>query len=62
MYSSDGQILAEFFIEKREVVPLSRVPPLLQKAFIAVEDRRFYKHPGIDVLRLTKALWTAFTT
>ncbi|MBE0479221.1 PBP1A family penicillin-binding protein, partial [Candidatus Aerophobetes bacterium] len=62
VYASGGEILAEFFIEKREVVPLSRIPHSLQKAFIAVEDHRFYSHPGLDIIRLAKVLWINFPT
>lgn len=62
IYSSRGEVLAEFFLEKRDVVALSKIPPLLQKAFIAVEDHRFYNHPGIDVLRLAKSFWVALIT
>jgi len=62
VYSKDGEVIAEFFVEKREVVPLSEIPDFLKKAFIAVEDHRFYKHPGIDVIRIAKALWIDFIT
>ncbi|RLE12220.1 hypothetical protein DRJ04_06590 [Candidatus Aerophobetes bacterium] len=62
VYSDDGEILAEFFLERREIVPLSRIPEVLQKAFIAAEDHRFYNHPGIDVIRLAKAIWVDLTS
>lgn len=57
IYSCRGELLAEFFLEKREVIDLPRIPVPLQQAFIATEDHRFYHHPGIDIIRLTKALW-----
>lgn len=61
-YSEKGEVLAEFFIEKREVVPLEKIPPHLKNAFIAVEDHRFYSHPGFDIIRLVKALWEGLLT
>ena len=34
--------------EHRQDVPLADIPPHLQHAFVAVEDHRFYAHPGVD--------------
>jgi len=62
IYSGEGEIIAEFFVERREVVPLSDIPSSLQNAFIAVEDHRFYRHRGIDIIRMVKALWINFIT
>jgi len=62
VYSEDGEVIAEFFRERREIVPLSRIPQHLQNAFIAIEDHRFYQHPGIDVRRIFKAAWIDITT
>ena len=36
--------------------PLEDIPETLQNAFIAIEDRRFYRHAGVDVLRTGKAV------
>lgn len=41
----------------RTIVPIENIPMNLQKAFIAIEDERFYEHGGIDVKRLFGALW-----
>lgn len=38
-------------------VPLDRVPPGLLSGLVAVEDKRFYEHDGIDWIRLVGALW-----
>lgn len=35
--------------------PLSRIPPAVTKAFLAIEDRRFYAHPGVDPIALVRA-------
>jgi penicillin-binding protein 1A len=42
--------------EQRQDVPLERVSPRLRQAVIAVEDHRFYRHPGIDPLALGRAI------
>ena len=43
--------------EQRRDVPLSGIAPHLQQAFIAVEDHRFYLHPGIDPIGLARAVY-----
>ena len=43
--------------EDRLLVRLDQVPPLLIKALIAVEDQRFYEHPGVDLVAMARALW-----
>lgn len=54
--SADGRVLGEFFVHKRLPLPLDLIPLQLQQAVIAVEDRRFYKHPGLDLIRNIGAL------
>jgi len=44
--------------EKRRHVTLGQVPPRLVQAVLAIEDRRFYDHPGVDVIRAAGALVT----
>jgi penicillin-binding protein 1B len=41
--------------EKRRDVPLSAIPQRVVQAVLAIEDRRFYEHPGIDPIGLTSA-------
>ncbi|MGH9868242.1 MAG: penicillin-binding protein 1A [Candidatus Polarisedimenticolia bacterium] len=55
--AQDGQVVHQFAEQKRIVVPLSRISPLLQKAVISVEDANFLKHPGVDPRAITRALW-----
>ena len=43
--------------ERRHDVALSAIAPELQRAVVAVEDRRFYYHPGIDPIGLARAVW-----
>lgn len=57
VYSSDGKILAELYIERRTFIPEYKIPPLVKQAFIAIEDQRFYSHPGIDFIGILRALY-----
>lgn len=56
IFSEDGEILGEFFIEKREVVSFERLPNHLIQAFIAGEDSRFFQHKGLDYWAILRAL------
>jgi penicillin-binding protein 1A len=57
VYSDDTRKIAEFFKERRIVIPLSQMPEMLKKAFIVAEDARFYKHKGIDLLSIVRAFF-----
>ncbi|MEO5359323.1 MAG: PBP1A family penicillin-binding protein [Nitrospirota bacterium] len=56
VYSADNEILAELFVERRTFVPYFSIPQHVKNAFIAVEDARFYKHSGIDFVRIVGAM------
>lgn len=45
----------------REWVPLAQIPPQIVAIVLAIEDRRFYSHFGIDPVAVGRALWTNFT-
>jgi len=53
----EGHLVARLAPEQRIVVPISGIPARLTAAFLAVEDRRFYQHRGIDFRRMLGALW-----
>ncbi|HET7754957.1 MAG TPA: transglycosylase domain-containing protein, partial [Anaeromyxobacteraceae bacterium] len=53
--SADGQLAGELFVERRKVVPYSRIPRLLVQAFIASEDQNFFHHRGVDVVGTLRA-------
>jgi penicillin-binding protein 1B len=44
--------------EKRRPVALSAIPPRMTQAVLAIEDRRFYEHPGIDPISIVGAVLT----
>ncbi len=50
--------LASATREKRRRVPLAHIPKVAQQAVLAIEDRRFYDHPGVDVIRTIGAIVT----
>ena len=55
VYSDNNELIEEFYIERRILVPLSKIPTILKKATIAVEDSRFYSHHGIDMSGILRA-------
>ncbi len=62
VYSSDGKLLAEFYIERRTFVPYYKIPDHVKKAFVAIEDVRFYSHPGVDFIGIIRALYQDLRT
>ncbi len=55
VYSEDGYLLAEYGEERRAFVDIKNVPEHMKSAVIAIEDRRFYKHGGIDTRGILRA-------
>ncbi len=55
VYDRNGKIVYSFYLQRREAVPLYKIPRNVTNAFIAVEDKRFYNHNGIDITRLIKS-------
>ena len=51
IYTADHVLIGEFGEEHRDFVPIEKVPPLMKKAVLAIEDKRFYDHGGIDWIR-----------
>ena len=58
VYAADGSLLGVIPAERnRQVVPLRQMSPWLTKATVAIEDRRFYQHGGVDAEGIMRALW-----
>ena len=62
LISSDGVVIKEFYTQRRVYVPLERMPVYLEQAVLSTEDRRFYRHWGVDVIRLMKAIMVDIST
>ncbi len=54
--AADGTQLATFYDQNRVIVPLSQIAPIMQKAVISIEDKRFYEHSGIDPQGMLRAM------
>jgi penicillin-binding protein 1A len=57
VYDRHGRPAFAFFVERRTDIPLDEVSPHMTAALIAIEDRRFYSHHGVDPIRITSAAW-----
>ena len=55
VYGEGDELIGQFFVEKRILVPLERIPNILRNAIISVEDSRFYEHRGVDPLGILRA-------
>ncbi len=55
VYSQDGKLIAHFGEKRRNPVKYEDIPQHLVEALIATEDSRFYDHPGIDPIGITRA-------
>ncbi len=53
--SSDGVVLGEFGEERRELMPIARIPKVMKDAVLAAEDSRFYQHGGVDYKGVARA-------
>ncbi len=54
-YAWDGTLIGEFSRERRIFVPYDSIPPQLAQAFLAAEDRNFFKHSGLDYTGIIRA-------
>jgi penicillin-binding protein 1A len=57
LYAVDGRFVAELGLERRTLATLEDIPQLVQDAFVVTEDKRFYRHGGIDWMRVPGAMW-----
>ena len=57
VFSDDGALIAEIGEQRRTPVRLEDVPETLRLAFLAAEDDRFYRHPGIDWRGTLRGAW-----
>jgi penicillin-binding protein 1A len=56
VYADDDTPVTQFFVERRVLIPLEKIPAILKGATLAVEDARFYTHEGIDFTGIARAV------
>jgi len=59
IYSSEGNIIDEFAIERRLFTPAEEIPAIVKQAFISAEDKNFYEHQGFDAMGIASAAYDA---
>ena len=62
IYSADDALIAEYGEMRRIPLKISEIPQPLVDAFLAIEDSRFYEHPGIDPIGIMRAGFVWLTT
>ncbi len=56
IYSSDGKVLDELFVQKRVFTELNEIPEHMQQAVVSSEDRKFYDHWGLSLRSVARAI------
>jgi membrane peptidoglycan carboxypeptidase len=56
LLASNGDLIAYFYDENRQDVPLEKISPLMQDALLSIEDARFYEHGALDLKGTLRAL------
>lgn len=52
VYDRNNRLITEFYTKRRSLTPISEIPDIVIKALLAIEDKRFYHHIGIDPIRM----------
>jgi penicillin-binding protein 1A len=58
IYTADHVLIGEFGEEHRDFVPIQKIPDLMKKSLLAIEDARFYEHGAIDFQRGVGAVYS----
>ena len=56
LLDSSGGVIAHFYDKQRVVVPSANIADVMKKAIVAIEDKRFYEHNGVDATGIARAL------
>ena len=62
VFTLDGKLISQYGEKRRTPLTLEQIPKKMQQAFLAIEDSRFYQHPGIDPIGITRAVFSLITT
>ncbi len=55
VHSTEGQLIAEYALQKRLFIPYDSVPKNVVNSFLSAEDKNFFSHPGVDAKSITRA-------
>jgi len=56
IHSGDGELMAEYARQRRLYLPIQAVPETIKAAFLSSEDKNFYKHGGVDITGIGRAV------
>jgi len=56
VHSGDGQLIAEYALQKRLFIPYESIPKKVINSFVSAEDKNFFSHPGVDAKSITRAI------
>ena len=56
VHSGEGQLIAEYALQKRLFIPYESVPKKVIYSFLSAEDKNFFSHPGVDAKSITRAV------
>lgn len=57
VFDDRDSLIAEFFVERRELTSLKEAPGYLKNGFMCIEDKKFYKHWGVNIKSLIRAIF-----
>jgi penicillin-binding protein 1A len=60
VYANNGELIAEYAVEKRLFIPYDAIPKPIINAFLSAEDKNFFDHPGIDAQGIIRAIINNF--
>jgi penicillin-binding protein 1A len=60
IHDREGELLAEYGAERRELVPIERIPLQVRQALLAIEDARYYEHGPVDFIALARSVASNF--
>ena len=56
VYTDNGELVAEYALEKRLFIPYDSIPKKVIDSFLSAEDKNFFQHPGVDAKGVTRAV------
>jgi len=56
VHSGEGQLIAEYALQKRLFIPYEAIPKKVIYSFLSAEDKNFFSHPGVDAKSISRAI------